>query len=213
MDDSRKINDANILKELISEFQALSTFAETKDWSKRAGEEIGRIAGIVRELDMEIARDAQEFERVKYEQVKKPLVGRLFGGGNNEEKELAQRLERYKQSKSELTRAAIQLQDAIDFTPKSPDEQKGLIKELRLRKKELQEKKREITMVIRGPRSATPPQSAQVETVFDAATLGRRKARYARDAELLPHEKTKDAMERQMAQVDHDILRVEKFNQ
>ncbi len=209
MEDSQKNNDH--LKEFISEFQTLSTFAEVEDWSKRAEDEIGRVSGFIRELDIEIARDAQALERVRYEHAQKPLIGRLFSGGNNEEKELSQRVENSRQYRLEKTRAVIQLQEFIDFTPKSSEEQKALVKELRQRKRELQEKKREITMVIRSPN--TQPQKAQTDNIFDAATLERRKVRYAKDAELLPQEITKAALDRQFAQIDRDIQWAEKFNQ
>jgi len=207
MNDAQKINDESNMKELMSEFQTLSAFAEVKDWDKRAKSEIERISGIIRGLDIEIARDAQTLERLKYEQSKKTL-GRLFGGGGSEEKTLTQRLEQYKRAKSELIKAEAQLYEAIDFTPKSPEEQKSLLNELRQRKKELQEKKREITTVMRGVRKEAPPQ----DVVFDAVTINRRKARYDREAELLPQEKTAESISRQMEQIDRDIAWAEKFS-
>ncbi len=211
MEDSQKINDDNSVKELMAEFQTLSTFAEVNDWSNQAENEIERISGIIRKLDVEIARDAETLERIKYEHTKKSLVGRLFGGGNDDEKELSQRIEQYRQSKSELVKGAMLLQESIDFTPKSPEEQKVLIQEIRQRKKELQEKKREITTVMRGPRADVTEQNAQARAVFGVAMLERRRARYARDAELLPQEKTRESVDRQMTQLDRELLRAEKF--
>lgn len=212
MDDSQKINDESKFAELMSEFAGLSTFAQVKEWNKRAVAEIERNAGIIRALDIEIARAAEELERVKYEKAQKSLVGRLFGGNaGDDEKEKTQRLEELRQSKAAALNAATQLQDSIDFTPTSPEQQKALIMELRLHVKELQEKKREITTVIRGPRASQPPNPQA--TVFDVATLERRKARYAREAELRPQETTNEALKRQIAQTDLDIKRAEKFTQ
>ena len=210
MEDSQKINTDGNFKEIMSEFQTLSTFAGVIDWSKRTEDEIEKMAGMIRALDIEIAHNAQELERARYEHSQKPLFGRLFGG-SSEDKEISQRIEQYRQDKSAFEKTVIQLQEAIDFTPKSPDEQKILVRELRQIKRQLQEKRREITTVIRGPR--TEPQPAQAEPGFDPAAAKRRKVRYTRDAELRGQEITKEAMERQLAQVDSDILWVEKFVQ
>lgn len=210
MDDSQKINDDNSVKELMAKFQTLSTFAEVSDWSNQAENEIERISAIIRKLDVEIARDTETLERIKYEHAKKSLVGRLFGAGNDE-KELSQHIEQYRQSKSELIKAAMQMQESIDFTPKSPEEQKVLIQEIRQRKKEIQEKRRENTMVIRGPRADVTEQNAQARAIFGVAMLERRAARYARDAEPLPQEKPRESVDRQMAQFDREILWAEKF--
>lgn len=209
MNDAQKINKEVNIEEIMSEFQTLSVFANAKDWCKRAASEIERISGIVRGLDIEIARDSQALERLKYEQSKKSLVGRLFGGGNDDEETgLTKRLEEYKRAKSELIKTEMRLYEAIDFTPKSPEEQKSLLNELRQRKRDLQEKKREITTVMRGIRKEAQPEDA----TFDAVTINRRKTRYDREAELLPQETTSASVNRQMAQVDRDIAWAEKFN-
>lgn len=210
IDDTQKNNIDNNFKELMDKFHALSTFAEVQSWRKLAGNGIEQISGIIRALNLETAQQTQTLERIKYEASKK-LVGRLFGG-SNEEKELTQQIEKYRQFKSDLESMVIQMQEALDFTPGSPDQQKELLKELRLRKKEIQEKKREITTVIRPARGIAQAQTEQ-PAVFDSATVDRRKARFTRDEELRPGEKTKDAMERQLAQIDRDILWVEKFSQ
>ena len=210
MDDAVLTDDEKINK-LISEFQTLSTFKQVGSWAKRAGVEIQRMAGIVRALDIEIARAAEELERAKYEQAQKSLVGRLFSGGaGNDEKGSAQKLEQLRQRKAEASKVVTQLQDWVDFTPASLEQQKELVLELRVRSREVQEKKREITTVIRGPRGRMQAQEEQ-PTVFDAETLKRRKARYAREEELLPGEKTAEALSRQLAQIDKDIQWAQKF--
>jgi hypothetical protein len=212
MDDSQKVTVDNSFANLMTEFGALSTFAEAATWGRRAEAEIERIAGLVRAVNMDIAQQTQALDRLKYEQSKK-LVGRLFGGGSNEEKELAQQIEKYKQDKSALENMLMRLQDAVDFTPGSPEQQSVLIKELRQKKKEIQEKKREITTVMRIVRSDTQPNDELAYAVFSAATLDRRKMRYAREAELLPQETTSASYTRQIAQLDRDIQWVEKFTQ
>ena len=194
---------------LLADFKSISSFGDVHEWSGRAEEEIEQLTSIIRGLDVEIARDSQILEKLKYEASKK-MLGRLFGA-SSEEKELANRLEDYRHTKSELMKASHQLKDFIDFTPKSPEERESLLKELRKRKKELQEKKREITQVVRGPR-LDKSKDEPMDTVFDRAAIERRKARYAREAELLEGETTSQSLSRQIAQVERDIEWVEKFN-
>jgi len=218
-EDSRKVSyDDNNFRELMSEFKTLSTFAAVESWDKRAGNEIERIVGTIQELDMGIAEQTQALESIKEEHSKKSFVGRLFSGGN-EEKELTQRIEKYHQYKSTLGKMATQLQESIDFTPNSPDEQKILIKELRQRKKELQVEKREIAAVMKAARTDARQQSAQAGQVFGVfysskvAASERRSIRYSKEAALRPQENAKAAVERQLVQIDRDILWAEKFNQ
>ena len=196
------------LKELLDTLNEVSTFAGVKEWDKRVETEIERLQSIIRGLDIEIARDSEALEKIKYEQSKK-VLGRLFGS-SSETKELSVRLEERRQNKLEITKAIEHLQDFIDFTPKSSEEKEALLAELRKHKRELQEKKREITQVVRGPRMAKP-KIEPTSTVFDAATLARRKAHYEREAELLPGETTATSLTRQIAQTDQTIAHVEKF--
>jgi hypothetical protein len=212
MDEPQKININHRTEELIAELQKIFTFTEAQDWGRRALAEIEGINRLARALDLEIARETQDLARIQIEGSKKSLVGRLFGGGaSNDEKERAQRIEGFRQAKPSLIKAAQQLQEYIDFTPTSPEQQKKLLQELRLRKREIQEKKREITTVIRNTRPGIIQQPE--EKVFDPSTISRRKARYARDSQVLPHEKMEDAMNRQSAQIELDIQWVEKFRQ
>ena len=207
MNDGLQIDEEQV-QGLLEKIEGLSTYAEVREWGERAADEIERLRSILRGLDIEIARDAQALEKIKYEASKK-LLGKLFGGGN-EEKVLSRRVDEYKSAKTGLTAALNQLQDLIDISPRSVEEQQSLLAELRLRKKTLQEKKREITQVVRGPRM-DKPQGGPVNKVFDAATLARRKARYDREAHLLPNETTSASLTRQLARVESDLLWVEKF--
>lgn len=207
MDNTPQINDEN-LQELLTGILSLSVFADVREWSERAEVEVEQIKSYIRALDIENARDAQSLEKLKYERSKKMLGGLL--GGSKEEKELSQRIEERRTSKSGLTKAINQLQDVIDFTPKSLEEKQSLLTELRGRKRMLQEKKREITQVVRGPRLNRAPEP-ETDTVFSAATRERRQARYDREAELKPGETTIASLTRQIEQAERDIQWVEKF--
>lgn len=207
MNDSPIVKDAEV-EELLAEFEGLATFTEVGYWAAQAQAGIERLTSIIRGLDVEIARESQSVEKLKYQNSKK-VLGRLFGG-NNEEKELTRLINELRASRSGLAHTVARLQAGLDFTPKSPEEQKVLLEELSMRRRQLQEKKREITKVVRSPLMAKPAQAPR-QTVFDPATIARRKARYERDEELLPGETTATSLARQRAQIDRDIMHVEKF--
>lgn len=199
-----------ILQELLTGMLSLSTFADAKEWGERTLPELSRLKGIIRDMDAEIANDTQSLEKLKYERSKKMLGGLL--GSSREEKDLAQQIEDRKTAKASLNKAVNQLQDMLDFTPRSHEEKQVLLAELRQRKRKLQEEKREITQVVRSPR-LNKPQEAVVDTVFDIAARERRQARYNREAQLKPGETTLAALTRQIEQAESDIQWVEKFEQ
>lgn len=214
---SQKISydDGNFGK-LTSDFRTLATFSAIASWDRQAQMEIERITGVIRELDIEVSRQTQILEGVRKSKSEKSLIGRLFSSGK-EEKELLQLVEKYNQYKATLGKMASQLQESIDFTPNSPEEQKTLLKELRQRKKELQVEKREIAAAMKAVRTDARQQSAQAGRVFGVfydskvAASERRSIRYAKETTLRPHEDAKAAIERQLVQIDCDILWAEKF--
>lgn len=209
MNDALRTNDKE-LQNLLTDMLTLSTFAEVQEWGERAAVEIERLRSVIHELDAEIARDTQSLEKLTYERSKK-MLGGLLGGGR-EEKELAQRLEDLKSSRGSLNKAVNRLQEVLDFTPRSLEEKESLLTELRKRKRKLQEEKREITQVVRGPRLNRPP-DPNADAVVDTAARQRRQARYQREAELKPGETTVTALTRQIEQAERDIEWVEKFEQ
>lgn len=209
MNTALRINDEE-LQELLTDMLALSTFADVQEWGSRAVIEIERLKGFTHELDEEIAHITQSLEKLTYERSKKILGGLL--GGSKEEKELSQQLEDRKTARNGLSKAVNQLQEVLDFTPRSLEEKQSLLAELRGRKRKLQEEKREITQVVRGPRLNRPPEPIE-EEVFSAAVRERRKARYQREAELKPGETTVAALTRQIEQTERDIEWVEKLEQ
>ncbi len=198
-------------KELISGLQALSNYAGVRSWKIQAEQEIARLAGIARALDAEIAQQSLEYEKVKYEQSKKSFVGKLLGKGEDD-KGLAAQLEKSQKQKLTVVTMARELQEYIDFTPGSPEEKAVLLDELRSRKREIQEKKREITQVMRNIRPAVKPQGPNPGTP-EAASFERRRARYAAEAAVRLDETTKQALDRQSAQLEKDLQWVEKFNE
>ena len=201
------------LQDLLTGMLSLSTFADAKEWSERALYEIGQLNQNTREIDEEVFRHTQALEKLQYERSKK-MLGNLLGVGK-EEKELAQQIEDLKTSKSGLSKAIHQLQEMIDFTPRSPEEKHALLTELRMRKRRLQEEKREITQVVRGPLLKQPHESLS-EPLFSGASRERRerrKLRYAKEGRLKEGETTLAALTRQIEQVERDLQWVEKFEE
>jgi vacuolar-type H+-ATPase subunit I/STV1 len=214
---SQRINyDDGNFREFMAQFRMLSTFAAVESWDRQAQTEVERILGVIRGLDMEMAQQAQTVEQLRQSKSEKSLMGRLLSSGK-EEKELTQRIEKYREYKTTLGKMASQLQESIDFTPNSPEEQKVLLKELRQRKKELQVEKREIAATMKAVRTDARQQSAQAGRVFGVfhdsklAAIERRSIRYSKESALRPHEDAKATIERQLVQVDRDILWAEKF--
>ena len=195
-------------KELLANINEINTFSGVHEWEGRVQEETERLRSIIRGLDVEIARNTQELENLRYEQSKK-MFGKLMGK-SSEEKQFLAKLEEFKAAKSAMKSAIDELQDFMDFTPKTPEQKEELLKELRLHKKELQEKKREITQVVRSPRMIKKQEP--VNSVFDAESISRRKAHYEHDSHLLTNETTSDALSRQITWIDETISRVEVFD-
>jgi hypothetical protein len=54
------------LQELLTRMLSLGTFSEAKDWGERAVIEIERLKGVLREMEAEIAKEAQSLEKLKY---------------------------------------------------------------------------------------------------------------------------------------------------
>ncbi|HNM35652.1 MAG: hypothetical protein U0V18_07515 [Anaerolineales bacterium] len=201
------------LQELLTGMLSLSTFAEAKEWSERAIYEIGQLNQNAREIDEEVFRHTQALEKLQYERSKKVLGGLL--GVGKEEKELAQQIEELKTSKNGLSKAIQQLQEMMDFTPRSLDEKHALLTELKMRKRRLQEEKREITQVVRGPRLKQPHESLS-EPLFNGPSRERRerrKVRYDREARLKEGETSLAALTRQIEQAERDLQWVEKFEE
>lgn len=214
-----KINyDDENFRKLISDFDALNTFSAVSSWDSEAQMEIDRIIAVVRDLDTEITRQTQTLEILKQSKSEKSFMGRLFSS-DKEEKELLLLIDEYNQYKVTLGNMASQLQESIDFTPNSPEEQKILIKELRQRKRELQIQKREVAAAMKAVRADARQQSAEAGRVFGLfydskmAAFQRRNIRYSKEASLRPHEDAKSAIERQVVQIDRDILWAEKFKE
>ena len=201
---------------LMNEYGRLTTFAEVNSWDARAQTEVERIVPVLRELDNEITRQSRTLEDEKRARLEKPFLKRLFSSRGREESTalLIKRLGEYREV---LDTMATKMQETIDFTPNSPREQKVLLNELRERKKHLQIKKRELAANIREIRQEARQMSANAGEGFlgtysaSLAASQRRELRFERDEAMRPYEDEKSAVERQILQIDKDILWAERL--
>lgn len=209
--------DLNNFKSLMTEYKSLLTFEQVASWDQHASAEVAIIVSAIQQTDSKRAELSRRLAQAQQERAEENFIARLFKG-QKDEKALEQITEKLSEYKTSLEGLASQLQEAIDFTPNSPEEQGTLLKELKARKKELQVKKREVAAEMKAIRTGATSQSAKAGMylgglVYDRklAASQRRGIRYEKEAALRPHENATAAIERQILQVDRDILWVEKF--
>jgi len=201
--------------DVMDKLKVLKTFAEVSTWDHDAQLELGKIIKVIKDLDRELADEGNSLEKAKQIRAEKNLLTRVFQG-HKEEKKVIQHSEQCRNNKIQLTELANQLQESIDFSPNNMEEQKTLVKELRLRKKGLLVKKREVAAIMTELRTQARQLSAEAGKVgffysSKTAAVERRSIRYAKEDALRPHENNKTAIERQLIQVDKDILWAERF--
>lgn len=196
------------LQSLLIEIEDLNTYEDAEALLPEVKRELEELQSLTRGLDIEVLRATQALKALKNEH-RSGVLGKLFKGANKEEAELSAQVEEYRHKREEVHASLRRLQDALDYTPRSPQERECILMELRLRKKALQEHRREITHVTHGPRMRV--QRIALPPGVDPAAYERRKARYAREAERQPGETAEQALARQLAQVEQGLLWAEKF--
>jgi|GEM_PF-4396285 hypothetical protein len=175
---------------LMNKFRNLSTFSEVAEWDKEAEVVIAEIVDKIKLLDTVV---------LQYSNVNTATQTK------------------FKQKYQEiLENMALKLQESIDFTPNNSDEQKALLKELSFTKKELQLQKKEVTSTMKTVNERSRSKSVRAGNflgIYNSkiAASERRNIRYQRDAQLRPNEAKKAAIERQILQIEKDILSVKRF--
>jgi peptidoglycan hydrolase CwlO-like protein len=206
-------NEANY-NSLMAEFKDLSTLTEASEWDQRAQAEVDRINNVVSDLKEKLAQRTKELAQMQNDRNAKPIFSRIFAS-KKPEQEISQEIAQVQTSISHLMEMGDTLRDSIDFTPNSPAEKKALLAELRIHKKELEADKREVALTMNAIRAEARQKNADIDgrASYDSksAAQDRRQVHYEKEAALQPHEDTKAAIERQILQVEKDILRVEKF--
>ncbi|MBN8582947.1 MAG: hypothetical protein J0L96_19940 [Anaerolineae bacterium] len=195
------------LANLLTEIEDLHSYESAEALLPQVKSELEHLQSLVRALDVEVLQASQALKIFKTEK-RSGVLGKLFNG--KEETVLSAKVEEVRSQREALHASLQRLQDVVDYTPRTPLERDCILKELRLRKKGLQEQRREITQVAYGPRLRRTESVALPEGV-DPVAFERRKARYAREGERLPGEDVEAALHRQRAQVESALQWVEAF--
>ncbi len=196
---------------LMTEHKSLSTFAAVTDWATRARIELETVVSVIRQLEAELSGRKQILEDTQNARAEKSMIGRMLSS-DKAVKEARRRVARDEQVIRSLRAIATELQGRIDLSPNSREEQEALLKELRLRKKNLQLQKKEVTITTKSIPEEARQQSA-VSGRGKWASLARLDIRYPRGVRLLPDENKRQAMERQLLQVERDILWLERLTE
>ncbi len=195
------------LDTLLTEIEDLHSYERAEALLPQVKSELEHLQSLVRALDVEVLQASQALKTYKTEK-RSGMFGKLFN--SKEEAELNAKVEEVRSQRESLHASLRRLQDVLDYTPQTPLERDCILRELRLRKKGLQEQRREITQVAYGPRLRRVETVALPEGVNPQA-FERRKARYARESERLPGEDDESALHRQLAQVESALQWVEAF--
>ena len=205
------------VEKLIAQFQNLRTFEEVVDWDARAKQAIETADRFIRNAQAEKAQAQSSLRQLENEHEEKSFFGKILGG----KKELNKLEEKIAQIDSLVSKVEFiinNIQSKIDITPNTPEEQTNLLKELFLEKKELTVKKREINAQMKEIRTAARQKSVNSTDSLAGVIAGskyraaaRRDIRYQKEQMLSPHEDEKTDTERQLLQIEKDILWVERF--
>ena len=202
-------------RKLMAEFKILSSFTQIAAWDEQAQVEVENIIIVIHALNDEIIKLTVALGKARSDHKEKAFLKRMFND-RKEEKDLTQQLQRCQELIATMEAMASEMQEAIDFSPNSIEEQKTLLKELRQRKKELQIQKREVAANMKAIRDDAHQQSVHAGQGIlgynsKTAAYQRRQIRYSKQAALGPQENAKAAIERQLLQTDRDILWAERF--
>jgi chromosome segregation ATPase len=193
------------LVNLLIEIEDLHSYERAESLLPQVKSELEHLQSLVRALDVEVLQANQALKTFKTEN-RSGILGKLFT--SKEETQLQDKLDEVRSQREDLHATLVRLQDVMDYTPHSPLERDCILKELRLRKKGLQEQRREITQVAYGPRLRRT-ESVSLPAGVDPVAFERRRARYARESERLPGEDAETAPHRQLAQVEAALRWVE----
>jgi hypothetical protein len=202
-------------KELLSSFDNLETFSDTIQWDSDASSLIELFKDSVSDFLEYQKTMQQELEIIKAERESKSFFARNFSSKKVEKEHTDSILDMADVVKK--TEIVIEkLQDLIDRTPNSKADQKEMLNELKTIKKNLTLEKREINESIRQVNVEARKSISKVTGISGGifgtvARAHRVNVRYQKEAALRPNEDAKAGINRQLLQVEKDILWVSRF--
>jgi hypothetical protein len=201
--------------ELLARFQDLSTFVETYQWDADARALIVLLEQEKQELMEFKAREQQSLKLARDERESKPFLKRIFASKRTENKHETNSRE-MDQAYASINTTIDNILEQIDITPNSISEQKAMLKELGLRKKELALEKRSENESVRlinleAQRSMSNITEDSGGIFGSSARDQRNKIRQQKESELRPHEDAKSSLTRQTIDLEKKILWVSRF--
>ena len=129
-DDEREvIHSDETYRALMTELKSLSTFAAVTDWAVRARTELETVVSVIRQLEAELSARKQTLEDAQHARAEKSMIGQMLSS-DRAGKGVRRGVAQYEQVIRSLRAIATELQDRIDMSADTPEEQKALLKEL-----------------------------------------------------------------------------------
>jgi hypothetical protein len=216
---------------LVAEVASLASLEEAQSWNARARAELDKITADLGITERKLLSLRQDLIRLKANHDAKPAYLKLKGKGS-EYGSAAEQLAQFQMGQRQLVQLADRLEVTIDKVPNSSNEQKLLVRELRLQKKELLLEKKEVISKMSAIRVESRQKSAQfteTELLFRDGKLNkpfwalssadrsavlrmlRESERSDREIELAPHEASKAAVDEEIMRLERLILWAEKL--
>jgi hypothetical protein len=205
---SNEYNTANA-NSLAKEITNLHSFDEAADWSKKAISEVETMHNVLRTIEGKQQTVAQALLRENQEHEAKSFLARSLDGRKEQRRWLAEQ-SRLKTETAKIDNLIKQFESAIDFIPKSPNDQKELIKECKQKKKELQTEKKAVNVQMTSIRVDARQQRATALS-GKIGSSQRRSIRLNEENALRPQENQKAAIDRQIVNLDQIIIWLERF--
>ncbi len=202
-------------KELLSSFDNLESFSDAIQWDSDANSLIELFKVSIYDF-LEFQKTLQhELEKTISVRKSKSFFGRNFSSTKSE-KEHRKSIIKMDEVVNSTESVIEKLQELIDRTPNSKADQKEMLNELKTLKKDLSLEKREINETIRqvnveARKSISRVTGMRGGTLGSVARFHRVNVRYQKEAALRPNEDAKAGINRQLLQIEKDILWVSRF--
>ncbi len=194
---------------LAAEIRNLHTFDEVAKWAKKVNVEIETMRSVTTSIEAKQQNAAQALAQENQAHEAKSFLARSFDGRNIQKRWLAEQA-RLASEKAQINDLIEQFKSEIDFTPKSPDDKKELIKECKQKKKELQIEKKAVNAQMASIRVDARQLRANTYS-GKVGTAQRRQIRFKEESVLSPHEHLKAEIERQIIKLDQIIFWLERI--
>ena len=202
--------------ELVERSKFLQTFEDAANWKVDAAALIRLFDQYQDALENYSTQEQGELERAKKEREALPVLKR-FTASQAAEK---QRLDNIQQAQEGIESVGLVIADLLEKGSKYPSskaEQKQMLSELRLYKKELEIEKRQTNEKMRQIRTQARQNMTSWTGVSkgfmgDIARYQRSSIRFKKESSLAPHESVKTGIERLLIETERQILLVSHFS-